>query len=78
MEVYLELCKYWSSPAFKAKFEQKRLNRGKDPKHRYIADGHARKSQYMVRFYGSSAIYMFVLMRLTHLTTGQAGWCCEE
>jgi hypothetical protein len=64
-EVYLEFYRYWSSPAFKAKSEQKRLNRGKDPKHRYDVDVHVRKSQHMVRFCGSSAIYMFVVMRLT-------------
>jgi hypothetical protein len=64
-EVYLEFYKYWSSPAFKAKSEQKRLNRGKDSKHRYDTDGHVRKSQHMVRLCGSSAIYMFVVMRLT-------------
>jgi hypothetical protein len=44
MEVYLELCKYWSSPAFKAKSKKKRIDRGKDPKHRYDADGHVHKS----------------------------------
>jgi hypothetical protein len=64
-EVYLEFYRYWSSPAFKAKSEQKRLNRGKDPKHRYDANGHDCKSQRMVRFCGSSAMYMFVVMRLT-------------
>jgi hypothetical protein len=61
----LGICMYWSSPSFKAKSKQKRLNRGKDPKHRYDIDGHARKLQHMVRFHGSSAIYMFVVMRLT-------------
>jgi hypothetical protein len=39
-KVYLELCKYWSSPEFKAKSEKKRMNRGNDPKHKYDADGH--------------------------------------
>jgi hypothetical protein len=65
MEVYLEFCRYWSSPTFKAKSEKKRLNCGKDLKHRYDADGHVPKSQCMVRFCGSSAIYMYVVMRLT-------------
>jgi hypothetical protein len=65
MEVYLELFNLWSSLAFKVKSEKKRLNHGKDPKHRYDADGHVRKSQHMVRLYGSSAIYMYVVMRLT-------------
>jgi hypothetical protein len=51
-EVYLEFCKYWSSTAFKAKSKKKRMNHGKDPKHRYGADGLVRKSQHMVRFYG--------------------------
>jgi hypothetical protein len=55
-EDYLEFCKLWSSSAFKAKFEKKRLNHGKDPKHRYDTDGHVRKSQHMIRFHGSSAI----------------------
>jgi hypothetical protein len=64
-EVYLEFCKYWSSPAFKVKSEQKRLNRVKDPKHRYDVDGHVCKSQCMIRFHGSSVIYIFVVMRLT-------------
>jgi hypothetical protein len=64
-EVYLEFCRYWSSLAFKVKSEQKRLNHGKDLKHRSDAGGHFRKSQRMVRFCGSSAIYMFVVMRLT-------------
>jgi hypothetical protein len=53
---YLEFCKLWSSSAFKVKSEKKRLNRGKDLKHRYDADGYARKSQRMIRFLGSSAI----------------------
>jgi hypothetical protein len=64
-EVHLEFYKYQSSPAFKRKSENKRINRGKDLKHRYDADGHVRKSQCMVRFHGSSAIYMYVVMRLT-------------
>jgi hypothetical protein len=62
MEVYLEFCWYWSSPKFKVKSEKKRLNHGKDPKHRYDADGHVCKSQRMARF---CAIYMYVVMRLT-------------
>jgi hypothetical protein len=64
-EVYLEFCKYWSSPKFKVKSEKKRMNRGNDPKHRYDTDGHIRKSQRMVRFCGPSVIYMNILMRLT-------------
>jgi hypothetical protein len=47
-----------NSSAFKSKYEKKRLNCGKDPKHRYDANGHVHKSQRMVRFYGSSAICM--------------------
>jgi hypothetical protein len=58
MEVYLEFYKYWSSPAFKTKSEKKRINCGKDLKHRHDTDGHVRKSQRMVRFCGSSAIYI--------------------
>jgi hypothetical protein len=61
----MEFCRYWSSPAFKVKSELKRLNHRKDSKHRYNADGHVCKSQRMVRYCGSSAIYMFVVMRLT-------------
>jgi hypothetical protein len=64
-EVYLELCKYWSSPEFKAKSEKKRMNRGNDLKHRYGADGHIGKSQCMVRFRGPSVIYMNIVMCLT-------------
>jgi hypothetical protein len=56
MEDYLEFYKYWSSPAFKAKSKKKRMNHGKDPKHKYDADGHVRKPQRMVRFHGSGAI----------------------
>jgi hypothetical protein len=56
-QVYLEFCKLWSSSAFKAKSKKKRINRGKDLKQRYDADGHVRKSQRMVRFYGSSVCY---------------------
>jgi hypothetical protein len=63
--IYLEFCKYWSSPEFKVKSEKKRHNRGNDLKHRYGDDGHIRKSQHMVRFRGSSAIYTNVVMRLT-------------
>jgi hypothetical protein len=63
--VYLEFCRYWSSPKFKVKSEKKRQNRGKDPKHRYNVDGHILKSQHMVKFHGSSAIYMNVVIRLT-------------
>jgi hypothetical protein len=48
--VYLELCKYWSSPEFKAKFEKKRINHAKDLKHRYDAGGHIRKLQRMIKF----------------------------
>jgi hypothetical protein len=46
--VYLELCKLWSSPEFKAKSKKKRLNHGNDPKHRYGTDGHIRKGQRIV------------------------------
>jgi hypothetical protein len=63
-EVYVEFYRYWSPPAFKVKSEKKRLSCGKDPKDRYGADGHARKSQRMVRFRVSSTIYMYVIMRL--------------
>jgi hypothetical protein len=65
MEVYLKFCRYWSSPEFKAKSEKKRLDRGKDLKHTYNADGYVRKSQHMVRFRGSSAIFLYIVMRLT-------------
>jgi hypothetical protein len=61
----MEFYRYWSSHAFKVKSEQKRHIRGKDSKHRYIANGHDCKSQRMVRFHGSSDAYMFVVMRLT-------------
>jgi hypothetical protein len=64
-EVYLEFCKYWSSPEFKAKSKKKRMNRGNDPKYRYDADGRIHKSQCIVRFHGPSAIYMNIVMRLT-------------
>jgi hypothetical protein len=47
------------------KSEKKRLNHGKDLKHKYDVDGHICKSQCMVRFCGSSDIYMNVVMRLT-------------
>jgi hypothetical protein len=40
------------------KFEKKRMNRGKDSKHRYDTDGHVCKSQRMVRLCDSSAICM--------------------
>jgi hypothetical protein len=52
MTHWLHIC----SSSFKVKSKKMRLNRGKDPKHRYDADGHVRKSQHMVRFHGSSAI----------------------
>jgi hypothetical protein len=65
IEAYLEFCKYWSSPEFKAKSEKKRMNYGNDPKHKYGADGHIRKSQHMVRIRGPNAIYMNIVMRLT-------------
>jgi hypothetical protein len=61
-EVYLEFCKYWCSPEFKAKIEKKRLNRGNDPTHRYDADGHICKLQHMVRFCGPSVIYINIVM----------------
>jgi hypothetical protein len=64
-EVYIEFRKYWSSPEFKAKSKEKRMNHGNDPKHKYDADGHIRKSQHLIRFYGPSAIYMNIVMRLT-------------
>jgi hypothetical protein len=70
--VYLEFYKYWSAPEFKVKSEKKRLNGAKDLKHRYGADGHICKLQCMVRFRGSSAIYMIVVMRLT-LNYGPSG-----
>jgi hypothetical protein len=75
-EVYLEFCKYWSSPEFKAKSEKKRMNHGKDLKHRYDPDGHIRKSQCMVRFCGSSDIYMNIVMWLTlnYKPSGMALW----
>jgi hypothetical protein len=75
-KVYLEFCRLWSSPTFKAKFEQKRLDHGKDPKHIYGANGHVRKSQRMVRFCGSSAICMYVVMRLTlnYMPSGMVLW----
>jgi hypothetical protein len=63
-EVYLEFYRYWSSPEFKVKSEKKRLKLGIDPKHRYDANGHVHKSQRMVRFHGSSVIYLYVVMRL--------------
>jgi TolB-like protein len=47
--VYLEFYKFLSSPEFKAKSEKKRLNRGNTLKHRYVADGHIRRGQRMVR-----------------------------
>jgi hypothetical protein len=73
-EVYLEFYKYWSSPEFKVKSEKKRMNHGNDLKHRYVADGHIRKSQCMVRFCGPSAIYMNIVMRLTlnYMPSGMA------
>jgi hypothetical protein len=40
----MEFCRLWSSPAFKAKSEEKKLNHGKDPKHKYGVDGHVCKS----------------------------------
>jgi hypothetical protein len=55
---YLEFCKLWSSSAFRAVFEKKRLCRGKVSKHTYGTDGHVRKSQHMVKLCGSSAICM--------------------
>jgi hypothetical protein len=56
-EVYQEFYKYWSSPEFKMKSEKNRQNHEKAPNHRHGADGHIRKSQRMVRFRGSSAIF---------------------
>jgi hypothetical protein len=44
-----KFCKIWSSSAFKLVSKKKRLNRGKDPAHRYDADGHVRKAKRMVR-----------------------------
>jgi hypothetical protein len=46
---YLEFCKLWSSSAFRALCEKKRLYHGKNPKHRYDVEGHVRKSKCMVR-----------------------------
>jgi hypothetical protein len=77
IEVYLEFYRYWSSLAFKEKSKKKRFNHGKDPKHRYGTDGHVHKSQRMVRFRGSSAIYMYVAMRLT-LNYRPSGWRYDE
>jgi hypothetical protein len=74
--VYLEFCKYWSSPEFKVKSEKKRLNHGN--KHKYGIDEHICRSQCMVRFCGSSDIYIWMLSCDLLLTTGQAGWRCEE
>jgi hypothetical protein len=62
----MEFCRYWSSPVFKAKSKQKRLNREKDLKHRYNTDGHVHKSQRMVRFRGSSDIYIYVCCHATN------------
>jgi hypothetical protein len=64
-EVYLEFCKYCSSPEFKVKSKKKRMNCGNDLKHRYDANGHICKSQHMARFRGPSAIYMNIVMQLT-------------
>jgi hypothetical protein len=47
--VYLEFRKLWSSPEFKAKSKEKRMNHGNDPEHRYGTDGHIGKGQRMVR-----------------------------
>jgi hypothetical protein len=60
----MEFCRYWSSPVFKAKSKQKRLNCEKDLKHRYNIDGHVHKSQRMVRFCGSSDIYIYIYICL--------------
>jgi hypothetical protein len=45
---YFEFCKLWSSSTFKLVLEKKRLDHGKDPAHRYDADGHVRKAKRMV------------------------------
>jgi hypothetical protein len=56
---YFKFCKLWSSSAFRALSEKRRLCRGKDPKNRYGADGHVGKSKRMVRAgVVLSAIYM--------------------
>jgi hypothetical protein len=57
--VYLEFCKIWYSPEFKAKSEKKSLNRGNDPKHRYDVDGHIQKGQHMVRLH-VQVLYTFL------------------
>jgi hypothetical protein len=62
----MEFYKYWFSPAFKAKSEQQSLNQGKDLKHRYGADGHVHKSQCMVIFRDSSAIYIYICCHATN------------
>jgi hypothetical protein len=54
----LEFCKLWSSSAFRALSEKKRLYRGKDLKHKYDTDGHVHMSLRMVRLCGSSSICM--------------------
>jgi hypothetical protein len=46
---YFEFYNLWSSSAFKALSEKKRLYRGKDLKHIYGADGHVHKSKRMER-----------------------------
>jgi hypothetical protein len=45
---YFEFYKLWSSSAFRALSEKKRLCHRKDLKHRYGADGHVRKSKRVV------------------------------
>jgi hypothetical protein len=57
--IYLEFCKLWSSPEFKAKSEKKRLNHENQPKHRYGTDGHIRKGQRMVRLH-VQVLYTFL------------------
>jgi hypothetical protein len=58
---YFEFCKLWSSRAFRALSEKKRLYHGKDPKHKYDADGHIHKSKRMVRVgVVLSAIYIYI------------------
>ena len=61
---YFEFCKLWSSSAFRAVSKKKRLCRGKDPKHRYGADGHVRKAKRMVRATVVLSV-IYVVMRLT-------------
>jgi hypothetical protein len=58
-QVCFECCKLWSSSAFRAVSEKKRLCHEKELKHRYGTDGHVCKSKHMIRAgVVLSAIYM--------------------